>query len=68
MRLFSALTVTVLALVPCVVAQQMDEEFAKSVKEWTTAPEFISPLVDHLPKSSTVPSPAGTAARRRRGT
>ncbi len=35
----------------------MDEEFAKLVKEWTTKPEFISPLVDHLPKSSTVPSP-----------
>ena len=35
----------------------MDDEFAKSVKEWTTRPEFISPLVDHLPKSSAVPSP-----------
>jgi hypothetical protein len=38
-------------------AQQTDEEFAKSVKEWTTRPEFLSPLVDHLPKSATVPSP-----------
>ena len=37
--------------------QQMDDEFAKSVKEWTTRPEFMSPLVDHLPKSSGVPSP-----------
>ena len=36
-------------------AQQMDDDFAKSVKEWTTRPEFISPLVDHLPKSSGVP-------------
>jgi hypothetical protein len=35
----------------------MDPDFAKSVKEWTTKPEFISPLVDHLPKSTTVPSP-----------
>ncbi len=35
----------------------MDPDFAKSVKEWTTKPEFSSPLVDHLPKSSTVPSP-----------
>ena len=35
----------------------MDDEFARLVKEWTTRPEFISPLVDHLPKSSTVPSP-----------
>jgi hypothetical protein len=38
-------------------SQPMDEDFAKLVKEWTTKPEFISPLVDHLPKSATVPSP-----------
>ncbi|MDE3198644.1 MAG: hypothetical protein KGN84_20020, partial [Acidobacteriota bacterium] len=38
-------------------AQPMDPDFAKSVKEWTTKPEFISPLVDHLPLSATVPSP-----------
>lgn len=38
-------------------AQQMDPDFAKSVKEWTTKPEFTSPLVDHLPLSTTVPSP-----------
>src|SRR5205085_11294506 len=31
--------------------------FAKSVKEWTTRADFISPLVDHLPKVSGVPSP-----------
>ncbi|MCI0665262.1 MAG: hypothetical protein L0220_29720 [Acidobacteria bacterium] len=38
-------------------AQQMDDEFGKAVKEWTTRPEFISPLVDHLPKVAGVPSP-----------
>ena len=38
-------------------AQQMDPEFATSVKEWTTRPEFSSPLVDHLPKAGVVPSP-----------
>src|SRR5271156_888308 len=38
-------------------AQQMDPDFAKSVKEWTTKPEFMSPLVDHLPLSATIPSP-----------
>jgi len=37
--------------------QTQDEEFAKDVKEWTTGPEFISPLVDHLPKAAGVPSP-----------
>jgi len=45
------------ALASISFAQQMDDDFAKSVKEWTTRPEFISPLVDHLPKSSGVPSP-----------
>src|ERR1700735_631929 len=42
---------------PTAFSQPMDDEFAKLVKEWTTRPEFISPLVDHLPKSSGVPSP-----------
>src|SRR4029077_15065553 len=27
------------------------------VKEWTTRPDFTSPLVDHLPKLAGVPSP-----------
>src|SRR6266850_2825241 len=34
-----------------------DAEFARLVKGWTTRPEFISPLVDHLPKVAGVPSP-----------
>src|SRR5262245_50216011 len=34
-----------------------DEEFARLVKEWTTKPEFLSPLVDHLPLGHGVPSP-----------
>jgi hypothetical protein len=38
-------------------AQTQDEDFAKAVKEWTTAPNFTSPLVDHLPKVAGVPSP-----------
>jgi len=37
--------------------QPMDPDYAASVKEWTTKPEFLSPLVDHLPASTTVPSP-----------
>ena len=35
----------------------VDDDFARSVKEWTTRPEFSSPLVDHLPKVAGVPSP-----------
>src|SRR6267143_2377848 len=34
-----------------------DAEFARLVKEWTTRPEFSSPLVDHLPKVAGIPSP-----------
>src|SRR5260370_25114889 len=34
-----------------------DEEFARLVKEWTTRPEFNSPLVDHLPKVQGIPTP-----------
>src|SRR6266481_7953235 len=34
-----------------------DPDFARLVKEWTTRPEFSSPLVDHLPKVAGVPSP-----------
>src|SRR5918994_2798570 len=37
--------------------QTQDEDFAKSVKEWTTQPYFTSPLVDHLPKVKGVPAP-----------
>jgi hypothetical protein len=36
---------------------QVDADFASSVKEWTTKPEFISPLVDHLPLKTGVPTP-----------
>ena len=38
-------------------AQAQDEDFAKSVAEWTTAPYYISPLVDHLPVVKGIPSP-----------
>src|SRR5437764_230772 len=38
-------------------SDQGDEEFARLVREWTTRPEFLSPLVDHLPKAAGVPSP-----------
>ena len=36
---------------------QDDPDFARAVKEWTTRPDFNSPLVDHLPKVTGVPSP-----------
>ena len=59
------LATTVLAfllLAPGAIAQPgtgqaMDADFAARVREWTTRPEFLSPLVDHLPLSDSVPSP-----------
>ena len=34
-----------------------DPEFAEFVTKATTKPEFLSPLVDHLPKKAGVPTP-----------
>ena len=42
---------------PAQTTQAMDPDYAAHVKEWTTKPEFLSPLVDHLPAGSAVPSP-----------
>jgi len=42
---------------PAQGTQAMDEDFAARVREWTTRPEFLSPLVDHLPLAAAVPSP-----------
>src|SRR5215470_12878564 len=64
-RLLSALAVALLAAGPVASAQSSakkavtvnDEDFARSVKAWTTRPDFISPLVDHLPKVAGIPSP-----------
>jgi hypothetical protein len=60
-----ASTLALLFLLPALASAQkptpkpqpMDADFATQVKEWTTRPEFLSPLVDHLPASTTVPSP-----------
>jgi len=37
--------------------QRQDQDFARAVAEWTTKPELISPLVDHLPLTEGVPTP-----------
>ncbi len=37
--------------------EQYDPEYARLVREWTTKPEFLSPLVDHLPVKKGVPQP-----------
>ncbi|MBA3948419.1 MAG: hypothetical protein H0X44_00545 [Acidobacteria bacterium] len=37
--------------------QAQDASFAQAVREWTTKPEFLSPLVDHLPVAPGIPTP-----------
>ena len=37
--------------------QQYDAEYARLVKEWTTKPEFLSPLVSQLPVRTGIPRP-----------
>lgn len=68
LRLFGLVTVfglTVSSAVPTAqsgkpsqaAAVTDDADFAAFVKKATTKPEFLSPLVDHLPKRAGVPSP-----------
>src|SRR5215212_63822 len=42
---------------PATGTGQDDPDFAEFVKKATTKPEFLSPLVDHLPKKAGVPTP-----------
>ena len=51
------LSLLILVGVHAQVTQTQDPEFARLVKEWTTRPEFLSPLVDHLPVANGIPSP-----------
>ena len=39
-------------------AQPVDQSYTDAIKKYTTDPSFISPLVDYLPASKTVPTPA----------
>src|SRR5690242_767431 len=38
-------------------SQPIDEEYTRKIHEYTTEPFFLSPLVDYLPASKTVPTP-----------
>ncbi|MGH9826345.1 MAG: hypothetical protein ACREDR_24215 [Blastocatellia bacterium] len=37
--------------------QQVDAQYTTQIRQYTTEPYLITPLVDHLPASATVPSP-----------
>jgi hypothetical protein len=55
----AALALALLAASTAVHAQQqpIDQEYTAQIKRFTTEPFFLTPLVDYLPASSTVPSP-----------
>jgi len=38
--------------------QGVDQQYTEHIRKYTTDPSFISPLVDYLPASKTVPTPA----------
>jgi hypothetical protein len=38
--------------------QAVDQEYTKKIHDYTTDPSFLSPLVESLPASTTVPTPA----------
>jgi hypothetical protein len=38
-------------------SQAIDEEYTKKIKEYTTETYFLSPIVDYMPASKTVPTP-----------
>jgi hypothetical protein len=73
MRLFSsaaaAMAVLVLSASVCISAQTVngdyardphqavDQQYTKKIHDYTTDPSFLSPLVDYLPASTTVPTP-----------
>ncbi len=38
-------------------SQPIDSAYSKKIREYTTEPFFLSPLVDYLPASKTVPTP-----------
>ena len=38
--------------------QPIDQAYTAKIKQYTTEPRFLSPLVEYLPASSTVPTPA----------
>ena len=43
--------------------QPVDDAYTAKIKKYTTQPFFTSPLVDYLPASKTVPTPAPSTVR-----
>lgn len=61
MKRLSCLTITaflfLLWISPVRAQQKSDKDYGQKIKEYTTNPEYLNELVDHLPASSDIPSP-----------
>jgi len=61
MKLLSRSTITALLLFlwmfPVRAQQQMDQDYGQKIKKYTTNPDYLNELVDHLPASSNITSP-----------
>src|SRR5690348_9600235 len=51
------LPAALLACVSLLAQQPQDTEYTAKIKQYTTEPFFLTELVDHLPASTTVPTP-----------
>ena len=57
-RAFAALFAIICASADALHAQQaVDEEYTAQIRRFTTESFFLTPLIDHLPASATVPTP-----------
>jgi hypothetical protein len=45
------------ALEPVEKHPEWDQDYSKKIREYTTDPQFLTDLVDHLPASDKVPTP-----------
>ncbi|MCZ6856469.1 MAG: M14 family zinc carboxypeptidase, partial [Gemmatimonadetes bacterium] len=57
LRIAVPCAMAILVAVPAATAQQNDEAYTAKILEYTTEPFFLTPYVDHLPASETVPTP-----------
>ncbi|MFO7866048.1 MAG: M14 family zinc carboxypeptidase, partial [Candidatus Aminicenantes bacterium] len=55
--LFIAAALALPAPAPAEQASSIDEEYTRLIKEASTRPEFLSPLIDYLPRAEGVPTP-----------
>src|SRR4026208_2425715 len=56
-RLPALAVATALLACPLAAQQRQDEEYTRKIKEYLQDPRITTELVDHLPASSTVPTP-----------